>query len=306
MRINFDFTDLEAFIAVKETGSFHLAGVQLGLSQSSITRKIQKLEAALGSVLFDRTTREVRPTLAAKRLQIRAEAILNDAKETARSMRDESMTHAYQRVLNVTLATIPTVITGLIVPAIHAFRLSGHQARIRVLDRAANEVAEAVAQGEADFGICSVPLLEPMTEFDLLFNDPIVLALPLDHPLATQAQLQWADLKDEALILPARGTGNRLQIDEAMARTGLPISWMFEVARTSTALDLVAGSVGIAPVPRSAISSDYRRKVITKTVCAPLVSRPIGLIRRVGHKDSAAVLALIKALRGVVQKESSI
>jgi DNA-binding transcriptional LysR family regulator len=297
MRINFDFIDLEAFLAVRETGSFHLASERLGLSQSSVTRRIQKLENALGSVLFDRTTREVRPTLAAKRLQMRAEAILNDARETARSMRDESIAHAHQRALTVTVATIPTVLSGLIVPALRTFRAAAPTARIRVMDRAANEVAEAVAQGEADFGICSVPMLEPATEFDLLFNDPIVLALSPDHPLALRDTVAWSDLADEALILPARGTGNRLLIDEAMARTGLPIRWMFEVSRTSTALDLVCGGVGIAPVPQSAMLAAPDRGILARPVTTPSVSRPIGLIKRIGQKDSDAARTLEAAIR---------
>jgi DNA-binding transcriptional LysR family regulator len=297
MRINFDFTDLEAFLALRETGSFHLAAERLGLSQSSVTRRIQKLEASLGAQLFERTTREVRPTLAAKRFQMRAEAILGDTREAARAMRDESMAHAHQRAQTVSVATIPTVVAGLIVPAIAAFRREGHTARIRLLDRAANEVAEAVAGGEADLGICSVPMLEPATEFDLLFSDPIVLALPPGHVLAAgQVALCWADLAGEALILPARGTGNRLLIDEAMARTGLPMQWVFEVGRTATALDLVAGGIGIAPVPRSAIPAGERR-VITRPVLDPAVLRPIGLIRRIGQKDRPAVQALVAAIR---------
>ncbi|WP_029064993.1 LysR family transcriptional regulator, partial [Labrenzia sp. DG1229] len=82
MRINFDFNDLEAFLAVMETGSFHLAAERLNLSQSAITRRVQKLEDVLGSSLFERTTRAVRPTLAAKRLQARAEVMLEGARET--------------------------------------------------------------------------------------------------------------------------------------------------------------------------------------------------------------------------------
>ena len=108
MHINYDFADLEAFLAVKETGSFHLAAEKLALSQSAVTRRVQKLEMALDSVLFERTTRMVKPTLTAKRLQARAEAILDDARETTRAMRDESVAFAHQRSLVVTVATVPT------------------------------------------------------------------------------------------------------------------------------------------------------------------------------------------------------
>ena len=102
MRINFDFTDLETFLTVMETGSFRLAGERLNLSQSSVTRRVQKLEHVLSSQLFERTTRDVRPTLAAKRLQQRAETILEEASETARAMQDESDIFTHQRAQNIT------------------------------------------------------------------------------------------------------------------------------------------------------------------------------------------------------------
>ena len=224
MSINYDFIDLEAFLAVKETGSFHLASQKLNLSQSAITRRVRKLEDALGSVLFERTTRKVRPTLAAKRLQTRAEAILDNARETMRAMRDESAAFAHQQSRIVTLATIPTVVAGMLPEALRSFRAAGHSSRVRVMDFATNEVAEAVAAGEADFGICSIPALEPSTTFETLFEDRIVLALPAFHPLGKQDVVPWAALADEALVLPARRTGNRLLIDEAMARARLALN----------------------------------------------------------------------------------
>ncbi len=299
MRINFDFLDLEAFLAVRETGSFHGASERLNLSQSSVTRRVQKLEEALGTVLFERTTRDVRPTLAAKRLQLRAEAILQDAQETTRAMRDESAAYAHQRAQTVTLATVPTVVGALVSPAIHTFRAAGHQARIRLMDLAANEVAEAVAQGEADFGICSIPMLEPVTEFALLFNEPIVLALPTGHRLLSGGDLKWRDLGDEPLILPARGTGNRLLIDEALARSRNPVRWTYEVGRSTTALELVARGVGIAPLPRMAVAGAQTEGVAWRPISGPEVSRPIGLLSRLGQTDTRPAAALKVALRDV-------
>jgi DNA-binding transcriptional LysR family regulator len=297
MRIKFDFADLEVFLSVKETGSFHRAADRLGMSQPSVTRRIRKLEDVLGSQLFERTTRDVRPTLAAKRLQVRAEAILNDAQETTRAMRDESETFAHQRALTVTLAAIPTVVPGVVAPALAAFRASAPRARIRLLDLAANEVAEAVAQGEADIGLCSVPMLEPTTEFEPLFNDPIDLALPAGYPLAARSDLCWSDIEGAPLILPARGTGNRLQIDEALARAGIPIRWTYEVRRSSTAVDLVAAGVGIAPLPRSALLANAPGVVVRRPVFAPQIGRPIGLLKSMGQRDSATTGGLIEALR---------
>lgn len=302
MRINFDFTDLEAFLAVMETGSFHDAGARLNLSQSSVSRRIQKLEISLDSPLFERTTREVRPTLAAKRLQQRAEAILDEMKETTRAMRDESVAFAHQRTQQVTVATIPTVISSVIAPALSRVRVEGRHIRLRLLDLSANQVAEAVSQGTADFGICSIPLLEPATDFETLFSDPIVLGLQTDHPLATSSAVAWRELSGEPLILPSRGTGNRLVIDEALARSRHPLRWTYEVGRSTSAMDLIAEGVGVAPLPRSALASASPQKVAWKPLNRPVVTRPVGILRRSARKGGPAAASLIDAIRRTINE----
>lgn len=59
MPVNFDFNDLYAFRALMEYGSFRLAAESICLSQSALSRRIEKLETALGNRLFERTTRRV-------------------------------------------------------------------------------------------------------------------------------------------------------------------------------------------------------------------------------------------------------
>ena len=300
MRINYDFNDLEAFLAVKETGSFHLAAKRLNLSQSAITRRIQKLETALDSILFERTTRAVKPTLAAKRLQVRAEVMLDNAQETTSAMRDEGVAYAHQKNAIVTVAILPSVAPVFLPDALRIFRAAGNAARVRILDRGANEVSEAVAQGEADIGICSIPMLDSATLFEPLFDDEIVLVLPKDNPLTVREKLQWADLAAQDLIVPSQGTGNRLLIDEAMARLRLPIAWTYEVGRTTTALEMVAAGIGVALLPKSSVSSFLGGLVTMRPIGHPSIARPVGLISRVGHRDQRVIIALKSAVKDVL------
>lgn len=298
MSINYDFGDLEAFLAVKDTGSFHKAGAKLNLSQSAITRRIRKLEDALDSQLFVRTTRSVKPTLAAKRLQARAEALLEDARETSEAMRDESVAFAYQRNALVTVAVIPTVIERILLPALQKLRDDGYSARVRILDVAANEVADAVAEGEADFGISSIPSLEATTQFEPLFEEQIVVALPQDHPLTDSHEIGWNDLREFSLILPSRGTGNRVLIDEALARARQKITWNFEALRTATSLEMVKNGLGAALIPESAM-------VGAEVVGIPLkdasLKRSIGILRRTNHVETSNVKALMKAVTQITE-----
>lgn len=297
MRINYDFGDLEAFLTVKECGSFHLAGERLNLSQSAVTRRVQKLEEALGSVLFHRSTRSVKPTLAAKRLEARARAMLEDAIETSQAMRDESVAFEHQRSAVVTIAIIPTIAARIFAPAIAQFRASGSGARIQIMDGSANDVAECVAQGEADFGICSLPVLEANTDFEPLFEEEIGVVLHPGHPLADRAELRWRDIADQELILPARGTGNRLLIDEARASAKASLFWTFEAARSTTALDLAASRLGLALLPKSIMASAKGRELVFRDLRDPQIKRPIGLLTRIGLTETRPVRALKDAIR---------
>lgn len=301
MRINYDFTDLQAFLAVMETGSFHGAADQIGLSQPAVTRRIMKLEEMLETQLFQRHTRQVSPTLAGKRLKARAEAMLADAEEMTLAMRDETSRFAFQRNQIVTIATIPTVVSGLLAPALRKVHKDGQALRVRILDHSANGVAEAVVSGEADFGICSIPALDPGTDFHPLFDDPMVATFPEDHPLSAQDTVSWEDLMQEAVILPRQGTGNRLLIDEAMAAARVSCRWSFEVGRSTTAIDLVEAGCGIALLPRSSVVGRGRTRSVP--LCAPEIRRPVGLLTRRGVRHSETSKALFDAVADAARSQ---
>ncbi|MCV6594332.1 MAG: LysR family transcriptional regulator [Silicimonas sp.] len=303
--MNFDLEDLEAFLAVKATGSFQAAAARLARSQSAVTRRVQKLEAALDVALFERTTRSVKPTLAAKRLEPRAEALLADAAETLRAMRDDSVAFAHQRNLVITLAAIPTLIPALIPDALGLFRSEGHRARLRFLDGDANGVAEAVASGAADFGLTSMPALDPALAFDPLFEDRLVLVHPMGKTVSDQGEFAWSDLADHEVILPARDTGNRVLIDEAMARQAVDLRWIYEVARSTTALALVASGIGVAILPLSLVQSTRDPRLSWARLTAPEIARPVGLLRRRGMVDTGHGAALLDAIRRAAHRSSA-
>lgn len=302
MRINLDISDLEAFLVLFETGSFVSAAEHLGLSQSALTRRIRKLEGMLGATLFDRTTRSVRPTLAAKRLRPRAQTMLDEARQTLREMRDE--TAASERHLRaiVTVATVPSALPRVLMPAVRLLSAGETAARVRILDLLANEVAEAVADRRADFGLSSWAAPDEGLAFTPVFEDRVVLAIPPDHPLAQVGEVvQWSALDGERLILPSRESGNRALIDRALAPEGRALHWRYEVSRTSTALELVRSGLGIAPLPLSAVPAAGGAAVVVRDLVEPAVSRRIGLVER----TAGALPAAARRLRDLIAERTA-
>src|SRR5262249_56202764 len=78
MSINFELLDLRAFLAVFDHSSFNKAAELLNLSQPALSRRIQALEARLGTALLERSTRQVAPTSAGRRLEPMARRLLDE------------------------------------------------------------------------------------------------------------------------------------------------------------------------------------------------------------------------------------
>ncbi|MBG20388.1 MAG: LysR family transcriptional regulator [Rhizobiales bacterium] len=301
MRINFDFADLEAFLILSETGSFVATAEHLGLSQSALTRRIRKLEEALGAPLFDRTTRSVRMTLAARRLRSRAQGMLDEARETMRELKDDTAEFSFQNRVIVTVAAVPSTIARVLIPAVGLFSAGQNEARVRILDLLANEVVEAVEDGQADFGVSSWAAPDGALLFEPFFEDKVVLVLPPDHPLAqTSGPLKWEALAGQRLILPSQGSGNRALIDRALAPEGLSLFWSYEVPRTSTALELVRAGLGVAALPLSAVPVVDGSGLAIRPLVAPSVTRKIGLV----YRRNSAIPPAAARLRDLIVAET--
>lgn len=297
MRIDFDFADLEAFLAVAESGTFHGAAETLGLSQPTLTRRVQKLERAVGAALLERTTRSTRLTLAGKGFRGRAQAMVDGARESLLALRGEPADAS--RVV-VTVAAIPTATPRIVPRAIRAYRDAGHTARLRLLDSDANQVAEHVASGEADFGVSFIPTDEPGLEFEPLLDDRFVLAMRADDPLAGRREIRWREVDPARFIVPVKGTGNRLLIDEALARAGERLRWAYEVGRSTTHLGLVESGIGVAALPGSAISAAPGDAVTARALVEPVISRAVGVVRHGGRALSPAARAFLDALTSTI------
>lgn len=296
MRINFDFTDLSTFLAVADLGSFQRAAKSLHLSQSAVTRRIQKLEESLGVSLFERTTRSLKLTLAARLFRDRAQAIVDNAEEAIIAAGDDIAQFEYHRNTIITIATIQTATLAILPELIKVFRAQGYHSRIRIMDMFANDVVDAVSNGEADFGISFMGTQEPGLEFQQLLDDPFIVAMHPDNPLCQQAFINWADLHDQPVAIPWKGSGNRMLIDNALSQSNTTLEWTYQVRHSATLLALAEAGVGVSILPKSAIPQQKPERVIAKTLLAPKVSRVIGSVKRSGHNLTKAAAAFYELL----------
>ena len=289
-----DLDGLRGFVTVAEVGSFHGAADLLHLSQPALTRRIQKLEAALGVQLIERDTRQLRLSSVGRDFYFKTKRLLDELDAAVMGIREL----ADRASGEVTIGAVPTATYYFLPRVIEDFNSQFPRIRIRILDLSANDVLEAVKRGQAEFGINLLGAQEPDLEFEPLLRDPFVLVCRKDHPLAALEQVGWADLASYRFVTVGRLSGNRIILDAALA--GLPVRprWFYEVQHLSTSLGLVEAGLGVAAVPQLAVPTGQHPVLIVRPLVEPVVTRIMGIIRRHGATLSPAAQQFHQILKG--------
>jgi DNA-binding transcriptional LysR family regulator len=274
--VKIDFDGVQAFVAVVESGGFGKAARFLNLTQTALTRRVQKLEGYLGLKLLERTTRSVSLTPVGIDFLPQAQRLVGDLTSMVSRLRDASRSKRG----DLTLACIPTMAYQWLPAHIrrYAERYPGN--RIRILDLSAGSVVESVLQGQAEFGVTILMAAHPELAEQPILREPFALFCRADHPLAASSALSWRDLRAEDLIVVSTASGNRVLLDYQLAKARINVNGTYEVNHPSTALGLVAAGVGTAILPLSAIQEGAHPNVRKIPLTGPVVVRTIALVRR--------------------------
>lgn len=288
MALNFDLNDLLAFRAVAELGNFRKAAEQVHISQPAFSRRIDKLEKALGVRLLNRTTRRVDLTAVGREFERKVRLLLDDLDTALTGLRGEPRA----RLREVAIACVPSAVNHFLAHVIGRQRADGAPVRVKVFEAGANEVLSAVLRGEADFGINFTGALEGELEFETLIEERFVLACRRDHVLATRPQVRWAELSGHDYLAVGKSSGNRLLLDQALAGVATPPVVLCETQHVTTLLGLVEAGLGVAVVPSMAMPGAGHPVLLSVPLIDPAITRKLGLIRRRGRTLAPAAQEL--------------
>ena len=297
-RINLDLAELRAFIAVADHASFSAAAAELHLSQSALSRRIERLENALGAKLFERTTRKVAMSAVGREFLRRARELLDGLEESMMNIREV----AEKMRGEVTVACVPSAVRYFLPQVLRDYHRLYPNIVLRIVDEGANGVLTAVARSEADFGLNYIGTQEPDVDFEPILKEPFVLACRRDHVLAKRKKVSWAELNEHEYMTVTKASGNRMVLDQALTDTPLRPRWFCEVRHVLTIVGLVEAGLGIAAVPRLAMPPADHPLLVSVPLVEPAVERTIGLIRlRARHLPPAAqqLYDMIRAMGSV-------
>jgi DNA-binding transcriptional LysR family regulator len=224
---------------------FGRAAERLGIAQPALTQQIQALERDLGVQLFQRTKRSVRLTVAGRVTLDEAIRTLQQADRTRLVARQAGR----GQLGHIEIGFVGSAIfSGVLSKAIFHFREANPMVELRLNELGILQQLSDVGSGRLDLGI--VRLLVKSLPLDVgistLFREPIILAVPAQHPLARRKKIALDVLRDEPFVAVQiqEGVGFNAQVAELCAMGGLSPKVTQRAGQFVTLAGMVAGGSG--------------------------------------------------------------
>jgi LysR family hydrogen peroxide-inducible transcriptional activator len=289
--------DLEYVLAVERHGSITRAAEACDVTQPTLSAQIAKLEAELGVRIFERDGRRLKITAAGR-------TVLDHANEIVRAVADLIMaTQGHRDPLAgpFRLGLIPTLAPYLLPSLLPAARARLPRVALSVVEDQTGSLIERLRAGTLDAAMLATAIDDDHLAATPLFDEPLWLALPAQHPLAARGSIRAAEIDASTLLLLSEGHCLR---DQALAlckdpTLGAKAPGDFRAASLETILNLVEAGHGLTLVPELALKSARRHD-------AGLAVRPFvdaGAHRRISlvHRRSTPRRLLLAELANITK-----
>ncbi len=274
---------LAGFLAVSEELHFGRAASRLCVSQPAVSRLIRQLEAELGVLLLERSTHHVKLTTAGLAFMDEAKAVLAQVEVAARAAREAQEECPPLRIgfTECTEEFLPgalRVLRGQLPPT----RLD-----VRQVDR--DDQAQALLEGKLDVAMRRIPIDDAALQTELVFWEPMLVALPARHLLAERERLAMAELAGCRFVLLPRSVYPHAH-DRLMALCQ-GAGFVPEVAQEAPSLTsvavFVAAGTGISIVPASISGRFNPGDVVYRPLHDPTPTLPVVVTWRRADSSSA-------------------
>ncbi len=241
---------LRYFVAVAEELHFGRAAARLGISQPPLSQQIRQLERELGFELFQRTRRRVRLTEAGAVYLEEARGILSRVGQAGaaarRVARGEAGALAVGFVASATYGLLPTLF--------RRFRERNPEVALALNEMSTADQVAALRSGRIQLGFARRPVGDEALAAVPLLDEPLRVALPRAHRLASRRSVPLRDLAAEPFVLFPRAPrpGWMDFVAGVCRQAGFQPEVTQETLELSTTVALVAAGIGVTLVPASA------------------------------------------------------
>lgn len=257
---------LRYFVAVAEEGHFGRAAARLKIAQPPLSRQIQGLEKELGFQLFLRSSRSVELTQPGQILLQHAHKIFESLDVAVREAQRASRGERGRIAVGYPSSLAYSGLTELL----RAFRGKAPGVDVSLRELPPQLQVDALRDGKLDVGFVRAPLEEPDIAYETLMREPLMMALPSDHPLASRRYVNLAHVaRDPFVFFPRPMSPAYFDALMRLCNTAGFTPRIVQEAPQLDILSLVAAGFGVSIVPASLRS--IRRAGL---VLRPLVGGP--------------------------------
>ena len=273
-------------IALAEQGHFGRAAARLGISQPSLSLQIASLESTLGLRLVERGRGPVTLTPPGREVLARARRV----RDEVQGIVDLAATMGDGLTGTLRLGTTPTIGPYLLPRVVARLHAEYPDLRLYVRESAPRPLREALLAGEHDLILTQLPETGADLVSRRLFREPLALAVPRDHPLAGQAQLEPAQIAGLSILGLSPAYALHDQIAGLCRDHGAELVRDYEGTSLDALRAMVGMGMGAAFLPRLYVASELAPReegIVAIPFRGAKVTRTLGLVWRRTAPDPA-------------------
>jgi len=247
--MHFDLTDLRLYLNILDSGNITAGAARSHLSLAAASARIRAMEAAFGIEFLQRGRRGVTPTSAGKALAKHARALLQQAEH----MQQDLAEYAKGVKGQVRLLCNTTAITEYLPELLADFLHEHPNLDIDLQELPSARITHALRQGAADLGIVSDAVDTDDLQTRAFRDDPLVLILPRDHPLADSESLSFSDTLHHDYVGLNANSALAVYLEEQALHIGSRLQIRIRTDGFEGVMRMVARGAGLAIVPLAAV-----------------------------------------------------
>ncbi|WP_156291080.1 LysR family transcriptional regulator [Oceanobacillus salinisoli] len=270
-----DIRQVQYFAEVAKQLNFTKAASNLYISQPSLSKAIKNLENELGTPLFYRGAKQLNLTDTGR-------AFLVNAKNVVEAF--ENLTSELNDVMDLKKGEVKIGIPPIIGAAFFSKLISTYKEVYPSIDILLNEVGSnkikhGVSEGELDIGlICNLPVLKENFETMKLLNDPLMLVVHKDNPLATRKTINFSQIEKEPFILYQHDFSLHDKIIEACENHGFYPNVVCKSSQKDFMIEMVEAKLGVALLPSKICGKMNNDKIKSIPFNRSVVNLELGMI----------------------------
>lgn len=286
-----DINQLRIFVEVANQLHVSKAAQTLHLAQPAVSRAMRELERDCGGIaLVQKAGRNIRLTEVGETFLAHAHRILAEVTDAQMSMQARREATAGR----VRIGAPPTIGQRLLPPALAQFRSAHPAVELRIEQGGTAQLLTHLELGEIDIAVVTLPIPTRNHQIEILFDEPLVVVMQAEHPLASRPQIALSALSDEAFLLYPPGYEMHNVIIAACKAAGFTPRIALDGGDVALLLELAAAGLGVAIVPQ--LATRGHEAVVARPLYAPSLTRQMALIQRSDRSNTVASRLLFQSL----------